>query len=235
MEILIDSFLIFTCLMFWIMFYNKKGLLAEIQKTEKKISEKIIVLEDLLDAAKDKSLLRNNSEALAALGLANESALVDQKTFNEAEVLPISNFESLEKSKPTATKIVKKALSELKAKEILDEVKASKSESSPTLNRVLSLEDALAANFFESDEDSTSESVIASKLKSNSPITKDHSDSESYDLEETTKEETSLGVTERILEARENLEKIEISDRIQIKSFKDVVLMSKKFEMEKRK
>ena len=38
------------------MFYNKKGLLAEIKNTEKKISEKIIVLEDLLDSVKQKPL-----------------------------------------------------------------------------------------------------------------------------------------------------------------------------------
>ena len=39
------------------MFYNKKGLLAEIKKTEQKINEKILVLEDLLDTAKAQSLV----------------------------------------------------------------------------------------------------------------------------------------------------------------------------------
>ncbi len=144
MEIILESFLIFTALMFWIMFYNKKGLLAELQKTEKKITEKIIVLEDLMDKAKE-----------------------------QVQVSP-------------------------------------KPQTSNTLLRVLSLDEA---------EEPQEEPKGMEQLEDQSS-------------QQDTKDD-SLGVTQMILEARENLKKIEISDNIQIKSFKDVVLMSKQIEFKK--
>lgn len=62
MELIIDTFIIFSCLMFWIVFQNKKGLLSEIKKTEKNISEKIVVLEDLLDSYKNLTLSEKNDD-----------------------------------------------------------------------------------------------------------------------------------------------------------------------------
>ncbi len=159
MEILLQSFLIFTSLMFWIMFYNKKGLLAEAKKTEKIISEKITVLEDLLDLAKKDS------------------------------ILPL-----------------------VEACKDADETKEVQEKISSTLVRTLSLEDAknFSAKGFGSIADFENQEKI-------------------IDFEK-----PSLGVTKRILEARENLKKIDLSEPIRIETFKDVVLMSEKIHSSKK-
>lgn len=167
--------------MFWIMFYNKKGLLAEIQKTEKKITEKIIVLEDLLDSAKAKSLIPEGSKIL-------------------------DPFQTTETT-PTIALFNKVDMKSDKVPEVYEP------KSSNTLLRVLSLDDAENLDFFDNGLENE----------------------DFEDEEKNQQEEDSLGVTQMILEARENLKKIEVSDNIKLKSFKDVVLMSKKIEFEKRK
>lgn len=211
MEILIESFLLFTCLMFWIMFYNKKGLLAEIRKTEKKITEKIIVLEDLLDSAKAKSLIAEGSKTLE----------------------PIQNTELT----PTI------ALLNKADKKPKDSSEVYEPKSSNTLLRVLSLDDAENLDFFDTDSGDlpTSEVIQAKDTDTvegqiqTSSVSHSEEDEDFEDQSETQQEEDSLGVTQMILEARDNLKKIEVSDNIKLKSFKDVVLMSKKIEFEKRK
>jgi hypothetical protein len=179
MELLIESFLIFTCLMFWIMFYNKKGLLAEIKKTEKIISEKIIVLEDLLDSANKQSLLANPIDGLKSniSFNANLDVKLDEVT------LPL----------PETTENIEN-----------------------TELRVLSLEDAVNLDFI-TDEASSALGPRFINL----------TESAEHDEGEV---KLSQGVTDKVLEALDNFNKIDVSEPIQIKTFRDVVLMSKKIE-----
>lgn len=204
MEILLQSFLIFTCLMFWIMFYNKKGLLAEIKKTEKKISEKIIVLEDLLDSAKEKSLL-----SLSKINI-NSVENLDHANGNNDDNF-IENF--TETIVPVKLKTVAKIVIQKTAEEDSRSEDLLKKESI-TEERTLSLEDAKTF-----------------KINAlNSQLDIDESDEE-YDSDH---DGPSLGVTNMILEARENLKQIDVTEPIIIKSFKDVVLISKKIDFEKK-
>lgn len=47
MELLLEAFILFSCLMFWVVFFHKKGTLAKIKKIEASIQSKIVILEDL--------------------------------------------------------------------------------------------------------------------------------------------------------------------------------------------
>jgi hypothetical protein len=206
------------------MFYNKKGLLAEIQKTEKKISEKIIVLEDLLDSAKAKSLVFNKSDLSGATKSPDPSSELNPVTTTKlkTDIAVLKKIEN--ESTPTENQMYKPSAS-----------------TSNTLLRVLSLDDAENLDFYDSSsvglqspeslDDTDSESTELDAISSDGHYSNHDDDSD----ENTTQQEDSLGVTQMILEARENLKKIEVSDNIKLKSFKDVVLMSKKIEFEKRK
>lgn len=47
MELLLEAFVLFSCLMFWVVFFHKKGTLAKLKKIEASIQSKISILEDL--------------------------------------------------------------------------------------------------------------------------------------------------------------------------------------------
>lgn len=49
MEIILETFVFFSCLMFWVVFFHKKGTLTKLKKIESSIEAKIHILEDLLD------------------------------------------------------------------------------------------------------------------------------------------------------------------------------------------
>ncbi len=170
MEIVIDSFVIFSCLMFWIVFHNKKGLLSEIRKTEKKISEKIIVLEDLLDKSK--------------LSLFNQSAN------SEMEIMIAPDW----------------------SPQLTDELILI-----PGINNKFSTEFNVELN--------TEYRVLDLPQDLIRP---DASDNKSPEVEV-----IHQGVHDMIMEAKENLRKIDVSEVTTIRTFKDVVLMSKKLEHER--
>lgn len=244
------------------MFYNKKGLLAEIKKTEQKISEKILVLEDLLDSAKAQSLVSN----------------IDDKEFFEIKETPV---ETPVKSLPILDKM--KAMFVSLAEPVLESKKQdSKENETKTVHRTLSLQDA---ELYETQDEEESEDAAESEDQESLELTgeelefdeleladeldEDMSEDEEEDLEEdfaddsedyddeleewatsaedeekgdvdvivslataTTPddEKTMVGVKSIIMEAKENLEKIDVTENIKIKSFKDVVLLAKKID-----
>lgn len=189
MDILIESFLIFTALMFWIMFYNKKGLLAQIKQTERKITEKIIVLEDLLDVAKESSvdLSKIAEPRREEQNLINVFQEPKAKTYENTEVrvLSLNDFESEE-----------------------DEIDED--------------EFALITDF-----DSDLDNSIKFKTQNRAKKSKR---SENQDL---TLKNTSM-VQGIVLEAKENYDRIDVSEVNEVKSFKDLVLISKKIEQQSK-
>lgn len=205
MEIIIESFLIFTCLMFWIMFYNKKGLLAEIKNTEKKISEKIIVLEDLLDSVKQKPLFAE-PDLQQSFDL-NFNPNLGLKMDHALDLKP--NLKSTEHPEVEAVTLPQLDLSE------------------KTELRVLSLEDASRLDFI-GDENELSQATT--QMDSLEALLVTPEDDGLYSSDEEPR--LSQGVTDKVLEALDNFNKIDVSEPIQIKSFRDVVLMSKKIEHE---
>ena len=248
--------------MFWIMFYNKKGLLAEIKKTEQKINEKILVLEDLLDSAKSQSLVSN----------------IESKEFfelEETQKTPEKNLVILDKVKAMFVSMV----------EPVGEPKKQDDAQSKTVHRTLSLQDAELFETSEDDEtdedgeetlklvaedsvDLTEGELEFDDLELSEDSDEEESETEEDDIEEmdddskdfdneleewatsaedeedgdvdvivslataTTpdEEKTMVGVKSIIKEAKENLEKIDVTDNIKIKSFKDVVLLAKKID-----
>ncbi len=225
MDLITDTFIIFSCLMFWIVFHNKKGLLSEIKKTEKKISEKITVLEDLLD---QHNLVLKKVQA----------SVIDSKPIQESVLpaidaemnMPILSNEVLANASTlldSELKIDNIAINQLNH-EIGQELKSESSSAleaevsfnSKTEYRVLGLPEDLLEDLEMSELEIP---VVSKHISENNDIKK----SENHD-------QYLTGVQNMVLEAKENLLKIDVSDVQEIRTFKDVVLMSKKIEMEKQ-
>lgn len=193
------------------MFYNKKGLLAEIKKTEQKISEKILVLEDLLDSAEKKSLIskvkndefftvhenvdsKDSKTELRVLSLEDaHDSILENKDFEKTDVIDVSEMEDNEKTEELDFDELEFASEENSEDEEDDELQ----EESDLENEDWSLE---------------SDSIVA----------------DVQDFEE--EERTLMGVKSIIQEAKQNMEKIDVTENIKIKSFKDVVLLAKKID-----
>lgn len=63
MELLLEAFVLFSCLMFWVVFFHKKGTLAKLKKMEASIQSKISILEDL--ASKYPALAQDTNVVLS--------------------------------------------------------------------------------------------------------------------------------------------------------------------------
>lgn len=226
MEIAIETFLIFSCLMFWIVFYNKKGLLSEIKNTEKKISAKIIVLEDLLDKT---SLSTKNDE---------------QDSEDSSDLLDISSLAT--KEQDGQTQINKNDPAEI-VLPLIDENLQQTYENN-TEYRFLKLNEVLIEDNNEIKKFNLSENRDVNKRNSsdkNNPKD-DVADlspesfanisfiNESEDMDQHEQPFDAAGVRNIVMEAKENLLKIDVSDVQEIRTFKDVVLMSKKLESKEK-
>lgn len=227
MDLITDTFIIFSCLMFWIVFHNKKGLLSEIKKTEKKISEKIIILEDLLD---QHSLALKKVQASAILPVTDPEMKLVQEEIVQDSVLPAIDPEL--SANETSARIVKlepqinSTFEEEKKTTELDlDSEAHKTSEyivePNTEYRVLGLPEELL------EDQNTNELEVIPLLPVQAKQSKEEQKSEPSDNYLT-------GVQNMVLEAKENLLKIDVSDVQEIRTFKDVVLMSKKIEMEKQ-
>lgn len=228
MDLITDTFIIFSCLMFWIVFHNKKGLLSEIKKTEKKISEKIIILEDLLDQHNLALKKVQASVILTGTETDPESKLVQEPV--QDSVLPAIDPEL--SASETSARIVKlePQINSTFEEEIKPEElnlnsglrKASEHVVEPnTEYRILGLPEELL------EGQDTNELEVIPLLPVQAKQSKEEHKSEPGDNYLT-------GVQNMVLEAKENLLKIDVSDVQEIRTFKDVVLMSKKIEMEKQ-
>lgn len=71
MELLLEAFVLFSCLMFWVVFFHKKGTLAKLKKIEASIQSKISILEDLASKypalAQDTNVVPSPQQPLSAV------------------------------------------------------------------------------------------------------------------------------------------------------------------------
>lgn len=223
MDIIIDSFLIFTGLMFWIVFYNKKGLLAEIKKTEKKISEKIIVLEDLLDLTAKKKTETESATKISVSESTNNLKTKSKAAKKNRFIKPVLN----------------KKLNLNAPQEIIKPDYDTEENKSNTEFRTLSISDAEKIDLDEKEVidkviQKTTENLaqsISASIASSKFFFEENENSE----EDSNEPDSAIeGVKTMVLEARENLKKIDVPESLEIKSFKDVVLMAKRMEQEKK-
>lgn len=101
MEILLETFVLFSCLMFWVVFFHKKGTLAKLKKIEASIKSKIHILEDLMDrhqaaveaqqkweAHHQKTTEETPAAVAAVITTQNTQSIEKPQDLQEAEVSP---------------------------------------------------------------------------------------------------------------------------------------------------
>lgn len=258
MEILLETFVLFSCLMFWVVFFHKKGTLAKLKKIEASIQSKIHILEDLMDRYQSNGgASATNPQSISAtesMGQPVQENLVeDKKAESEPESVSSdhrSKFQLAANAKQLKNRLqgvahTAKAMAIKSTEHLLSGDTVNESNESKIVDKTISA----SGNMFEQK--------IESMLKSHSPqngkdlrndltvesldnenFSDDDLDNSNYENDDFDDESEGLNI-DKIFTAKEvdvrQVEKVIVPRTRPIESFQDVINLSKALEKEQSK